>query len=76
MLEHISTDIIRAKGFVYWDDPKNPLVLFNLVGEWIDLDVYFQKQGVPFETRLVFIGKPGWKKQSDIEHQLIDCMAE
>lgn len=74
LLENISPDIIRAKGFVYWDDADNPLVLFNLVGNWIDLDVYFQKEGIPLETRLVFIGSPGWKKQSDIEQQLINCM--
>jgi G3E family GTPase len=73
MLEHISPDIIRGKGFVYWDDPENPLMLFNLVGNWIDLDVYFKKQGLLMETRLVFIGNPGWKTHSDIEQQLIHC---
>ena len=74
LLEHISPDIIRAKGFVYWDDPEDPLVLFNLVGQWIDLDVYFQEKAPPLETRLVFIGNPGWKQQSDIEHQLNQCI--
>lgn len=70
MLDHISPDIIRAKGFVYWDDPEDPLVLFNLVGKWINLEVHFEKQHLPLETRLVFIGNPGWKKQSDIEQKL------
>ncbi|THB75956.1 MAG: GTP-binding protein [Desulfobacteraceae bacterium] len=74
LLESISPDIIRAKGFVYWDDPDNPLVLFNLVGNWIDLDVYFKKQDLPMKTQLVFIGNPGWKTQSDIEHQLMACV--
>lgn len=70
LLENISPDIIRAKGFVHWDDPEDPLVLFNLVGQWIDIEVYFKKEGIPVETRLVFIGNPGWKKQSNIEQQL------
>ncbi len=73
MLKNISPDIIRAKGFVYWDDPKDPLVLFNLVGNWIDFEVYFKKEDLPFKTRLVFIGNPGWKKHSNFEHQLIKC---
>lgn len=74
LLEHISPDIIRAKGFVYWDDPEDPLILFNLVGKWINLDVHFEKQNLPLETRLVFIGNPGWKKQSGIESRLIHCL--
>ncbi len=73
LLENISPDIIRAKGFVYWDDPKDPLVLFNLVGNWIDFEYFFQKKDLPFKTSLVFIGNPGWKKHSDFEHQLIKC---
>ena len=74
LVEHICPDIIRAKGIVYWDDPDDPLVLFNLVGQWIDLEIYFQKKDLPLETRLVFIGNPGWKKQSNIEQQLIECV--
>jgi G3E family GTPase len=76
LLKRISPDIIRAKGFVYWDDPTNPLVLFNLVGQWIDLDVYFKKEHLASETRLVFIGNPDWKKHSDIENQLIHCLTD
>lgn len=74
LLDDISPDIIRAKGFVRWDDPKHPLVLFNLVGQWVDLETYFEKEHLPLETRLVFIGKSGWKKQSSIEHQVIACL--
>ncbi len=74
LLENISPDIIRGKGFVYWDDIENPLVLFNLVGNWIDLDVYFHKKNLPMRTRLVFIGNPGWKKHSDIERELTHCL--
>ncbi len=74
LLETISPDIIRAKGFVYWDDTENPLVLLNLVGNWIDIDVYFEKKGMPMKTQLVFIGNPGWKKQSDIESELNRCL--
>lgn len=76
LLDDISPDIIRAKGFVCWDDPENPLALFNLVGQWIDLEIYFEKEDLPMETRLVFIGKSGWKKQSTIEDQLIDCLTK
>lgn len=74
LLENISPDIIRAKGFVYWDDTEDPLVLFNLVGNWIDIDFYFQKEGLPLKTRLVFIGNPGWKKHSDLESKLNHCL--
>ncbi len=76
LLVNISPDIIRAKGFVYWDDPADPLVLFNLVGQWLDLDVHFKKEHLALETRLVFIGNPGWKKHSDIENQLIQCLTD
>jgi G3E family GTPase len=62
VLNNIPTDIIRAKGIVLWDDLENPAVLLNIVGQWIDLDVYFNKEAFRMETRLVFIGKPGWKK--------------
>jgi G3E family GTPase len=70
LLEDIPTDVIRAKGFVYWDDPENPMVLINLVGQWIDLDFHFKKEGSLMETRLVFIGNPGWKKRNNIESRL------
>ena len=76
LLKHISPEIIRAKGFVYWDDPDDPLVLFSKVGQWIDLETYFKKEHLTLETRLVFIGNPGWKKQSNIEKELIHCLAE
>ena len=74
LMEDLPPDIIRAKGFVHWDDPQNPLVLVNLVGNWIEWDVHFRKKGLLIETRLVFIGNPGWKKQSDIEQQLNNCI--
>ena len=76
LLKKLSPDIIRAKGFVYWDDPDKPMVLFNKVGQWIDLDVYFKKEPLAVETRLVFVGNPGWKKQSNIESELIHCLAD
>ena len=75
-LETISPDIIRAKGFVYWDDPEYPTVLLNLVGQWIDLDIHYKKEDSTMETRLVFIGKPGWKKRGDIKSKLDDCLAK
>jgi G3E family GTPase len=70
VLEDMPSDIIRAKGFVYWDDPENPMVLFNLVGQWIDLDVHFKRGGSLLETQLVFIGNPGWKKRNNLERRL------
>ena len=70
VLEDIPPDIIRSKGFVYWDDPENPMVLFNLVGQWIDLDVHFKREDSLLETRLVFIGNPGWKERNNIESRL------
>ena len=75
LITKLSPDIIRAKGFVYWDDPDDPLILFNKVGQWTDLEVYFKKDHLAVETRLVFIGNPGWKKKSNIENELKHCMA-
>ena len=75
MLEDIPPDIIRAKGFVHWDDPENPMVLFNLVGQWIELDVHFKKEDCPLETRLVFIGNPRWEKKHGIESRLKDALS-
>ncbi len=75
LISKLSPEIIRAKGFVYWDDPDDPLILFNKVGQWIDLEVYFKKEHLAVETRLVFIGNPGWKKKSNIENKLKQCMA-
>jgi G3E family GTPase len=74
VLNNIPPDIIRAKGMVYWDDMEDSTVLLNLVGNWIDLDAHHKKDSSPPETRLVFIGKPGWKKQFDIESKLNDCL--
>jgi G3E family GTPase len=75
LLNKIPPDIIRAKGFVYWDDMEYPMVLLNLVGQWIDLDVHFKREDATMETRLVFIGKPGWNKRFDIESTFNDCLA-
>ncbi|XPS88286.1 cobalamin synthesis protein, CobW-like [Desulfosarcina variabilis str. Montpellier] len=75
VLNNIPPDIIRAKGILYWDDLEHPTVLLNLVGQWIDIDVHFNKEAFPMETRLVFIGKSGWKKRSDIESKFNDCLA-
>ncbi len=74
LLDKIPPDIIRAKGFVYWDDPDNPLVLLNRIGQWSDLEIYFRKENLALETRIVFIGNPGWKKQSGIEPMLLNCL--
>ncbi len=77
LLDDIPADIIRAKGFVFWDDPEDPLVLLNLVGQWIDIDVFIKKEEAQItETRLVFIGKPGWKKKYDVERKLNDCLIQ
>ena len=73
LMENLSPEIIRVKGFVYWDDTEYPLVLLNRVGQWIDFETHFRKENVPLKTRLVFIGKPGWKKRFDIEDRLISC---
>ena len=70
LMDNLSPDIIRSKGFVYWDDPKDPLILLNQVGKWVDFEVYFRKENVPLKTRLVFIGKTGWKRNFDIEGHL------
>lgn len=74
LLEIIPPDIIRAKGFVYWDDLKYPTVLLNLVGQWIDLDVHVKKEDSKMETRLVFIGKPGWQNRFGIESKMNTCL--
>jgi len=74
LLEIIPPDIIRAKGFVYWDDLKYPTVLLNLVGQWIDLDVHVKKEDSTMETRLVFIGNPGWKNRFGIESKINACL--
>lgn len=76
LMEDLDPDIVRVKGFVYWDDPKNPLVLVNRVGQWVDFETYFQEKDVPQRTRLVFIGKPGWKRHSDLEDRLLSCRSE
>lgn len=73
LMENLHPDIIRVKGFVHWDDPEHPLALVNRVGQWVHFEVYFQEEDVPRRTRLVFIGKPGWKKSLDIERNLLDC---
>ncbi len=75
ILEDMPSDVIRAKGFVYWDDPENQVVLLNLVGQWIDLDVHFKREAALLETRLVFIGNPGWKKRSDIESKFNESLS-
>ena len=76
LLEIIPPDIIRAKGFVYWDDLKYPTVLLNLVGQWIDLDVHVKNKDSTMETRLVFIGKPGWKNRFGIESKINTCLVK
>ena len=73
LMENLSLDIIRAKGFVFWDDPEDPLVLLNRVGQWVEFDSHFRQENVPLKSRLVFIGKPGWKRRFDIESHLIAC---
>lgn len=73
LLVDLSPEIIRAKGFVHWDDPKHPLVLVNRVGDWVDITSQFQQKNVPLKTRLVFIGKPGWRSRFDIEERLAAC---
>jgi len=70
LLNQISPEIIRAKGFVFWDDPEDPLAQLNIVGRWVALEGYFKKEHLPLETRLVFIGAPGWKARSGLEEEL------
>lgn len=76
LMENLSPDIIRAKGFVYWDDPEDPLALLNRVGQWLNFEPHFQNENVPRKSRLVFIGKPAWKRDFDIEKHLNSCLSK
>lgn len=75
LMEHLHPDIIRAKGFVHWDDPEYPLVLLNKVGQWVDFETHFRKENVLLKTKLVFIGEAGWRKHYDIEKNLLSCLS-
>lgn len=70
----ISENIIRAKGFIYWDDKEDGVVLFNMVGKWIDFETDFEKENTKPATKLVFIGKKGWKSKTDIEKLLKNAL--